>query len=204
MPRLARAEQREETRRRLIESAAAVFARVGFEAAAIDAITEEAGYSRGAFYSNFESKDELFLLLITAHLDAEISTLSKSLARVERAEDLAPAMERRYRVLGENSSWCLLTTEFQLYTMRGGKKAVEFADMYESYRERLGELMSEHADRLGLRSALSPYEFGVSLVALSHGLALQRLSNTTLSTTLPARALGLFTRGALTASTDPE
>ncbi|OZE96526.1 hypothetical protein [Rhodococcoides fascians] len=111
-------------------------------------------------------------------------------------------MERRYRVLGENSSWYLLTTEFQLYTMRGGKKAAEFAKMYESYRERLGALMSEHADRLGMNSTLSPYEFGVSLVALSHGLALQRLSNTEISTTQPARALGLFTRGELTVPTD--
>lgn len=204
MPRLARAEQREETRRRLIESAATVFARVGFEAAAIDAITEEAGYSRGAFYSNFESKDDLFLLLITAHLDAEVTTLTKALSRIERAEDLAPAMERRYRVLGENSTWCLLTTEFQLYAMRGGKKAAEFAEINESYRRRLGALMSEHADRLGLQSSLSPYEFAVSLVALSHGLALQRLSNTEISTTLPARALGLFARGALTVDTPSE
>lgn len=56
-----------------------------------------------------------------------------------------------------------------------------------------------HRDgRLGLQLTLSPYEFAVSLVALSHGLALQRLSNRKIVTTLPATALGLFARGALT------
>lgn len=197
MPRLSRAEQREETRRRLIAAAATVFSRMGFEAAPIDVIAEEAGFSRGAFYSNFDSKDELFLVLLTEHLDAEVTTLGRALDRIGSADELAPAIERRYRVLGEDSSWCLLTTEFQLYAMRGGKKAEEFAAIYESYRERLGELIATHFERLGIESTLNPYEFGVAQVALSHGLALQRAANRALATTLPARALATFMRGAL-------
>ena len=196
MPRLSRAEQREETRRRLIESAAKVFCRLGFEAAPIDVIAEEAGFSRGAFYSNFESKDELFLALLSGHLDAEIETLSRALDRIRTADELAPAIERRYRVLGEDSSWCLLTTEFQLYAMRGGKMAGQFTTIYESYRQRLGELIATHFDRLGIESTLTPYEFGVAQVALSHGLALQRAANKSLASTLPARALATFMRGA--------
>ena len=196
MPRLSRAEQREETRRRLIESAAKVFCSLGFEAAPIDVIAEEAGFSRGAFYSNFESKDELFLALLSGHLDAEIETLSRALDRIRTADELAPAIERRYRVLGEDSSWCLLTTEFQLYAMRGGKMAGQFTTIYESYRQRLGELIATHFDRLGIESTLTPYEFGVAQVALSHGLALQRAANKSLASTLPARALATFMRGA--------
>lgn len=196
MPRLSRAEQREETRRRLIESAAKVFCRLGFEAAPIDVIAEEAGFSRGAFYSNFESKDELFLALLSGHLDAEVETLSRALDRIRTADELAPAIERRYRVLGEDSSWCLLTTEFQLYAMRGGKMAGQFTTIYESYRQRLGELIATHFDRLGIESTLTPYEFGVAQVALSHGLALQRAANKSLASTLPARALATFMRGA--------
>lgn len=194
--RLTRSEQREQTRQRLVESAGKVFCRVGFEAAPIDVIAEEAGFSRGAFYSNFASKDELFLELIRHHLDAEIETLGRSLDRVKSASDLAPAIERRYQVLGEDSGWCLLTTEFQLYTMRGGAKADEFATIYESYRRRLGELIAIHFDRLGIESTLTPYEFGVSQIALSHGLALQRAANGSLKANLPARALATFVRGA--------
>ncbi|CAN5724457.1 TetR/AcrR family transcriptional regulator [soil metagenome] len=197
MPRLSRAEQREVTRQRLIEAAGRVFCRMGFEAAPIDVIAEEAGFSRGAFYSNFESKDELFLELISLHLDAEVDTLGHALDRIKSAHDLAPAIERRYRVLGQVDSWCLLTTEFQLYAMRGGVKADQFGAVYESYRRRLGELIAIHFDRLGIESTLTPYEFGVAQIALSHGLALQRAANRSLKDTLPARALATFVRGAI-------
>lgn len=200
MTRMTRAEQREETRRRLIAAAAGVFCRYGFEAAPIDVIAEDAGFSRGAFYSNFASKDELFLALFRDHLDAEVDTLGRALDRVQSAGDLAPAIEHRYRALGEDPGWCLIATEFQLYAMRGGKMADEFATMYESYRQRLGDLIATHFGRLGIVSTLTPYEFGVAQVALSHGLALQRVVKGPLDTTLPARALATFMRGVLNLS----
>ncbi|MEU8604708.1 TetR/AcrR family transcriptional regulator [Streptomyces parvulus] len=200
MARLTRAQQREQTRRRLIEAAGSVFGRLGFEAAPIEVIAEEAGFSRGAFYSNFESKDELFIELVQNHFDAEIDTLGRALARITHANDLAPTIERRYRTLGENSSWCLLTTEFQMYAMRGGRMAGRFSEIYEDYRRRLGELIALHFDRLGIRSSLTPYEFGAAQIALSHGLALQRAASGVLDTSLPARALATFVRGAITPS----
>lgn len=197
MARLTRNEQKEETRRRLIDSAGKVFARMGFEAAPIDVIAEEAGFSRGAFYSNFESKDEVFLILLKEHLDAEIETLSISMQRIERAEDMVPAIEYRYRVLGESNSWCLLATEFQLYAMRGGKMAAEFTSIYEQYRERLGEIIATQCERLGLKLGILPYELGVAQIALSHGLALQLAGHAHIDGSLSARSLALLLRGAL-------
>lgn len=58
--------RRENTRARLLDAAAQVFAEVGLEGASVEAICERAGFTRGAFYSNFESKDELFLQLTAA------------------------------------------------------------------------------------------------------------------------------------------
>ncbi|MGE0218090.1 TetR/AcrR family transcriptional regulator [Mycolicibacterium sp.] len=197
MARLTRAQQREVTRQRLVDAAAQVFGRTGFEAAPIDLIAEEAGFSRGAFYSNFESKDDLFVALLGHHLDAEVETLGRALDRIQSPQDLAPAIERRYRVLGTDPGWCLLTTEFQLYGMRGGAKSAEFEQVYGSYRQRIGELIARQFDRLGIQSPLSPYEFGISAIALAHGLALQRAVDPTLADTLPGRALAAFVRGAL-------
>ena len=59
MARMSRAEQHAKTRDRLVEAAAKLVARDGYDAVTIDAITEEAGYSRGAFYSNFRTKHEI-------------------------------------------------------------------------------------------------------------------------------------------------
>lgn len=59
--RLSRAEQQERTRSALLDAAIELFIEKGVEATSIEEVTAQAGYSRGAFYSNFESKDDLFL-----------------------------------------------------------------------------------------------------------------------------------------------
>src|SRR5258706_4968023 len=64
MSRLSRAEQRDLTRTRLLDAAEKVFVDRGFHAASVDEVAEEAGYSKGAVYSNFENKDELFLAVL--------------------------------------------------------------------------------------------------------------------------------------------
>jgi hypothetical protein len=57
-------------------------------------------------------------------------------------------------------------------------------------------LIADLCERLGIRLTLTPYEFGVSQIALAHGLALQRASNSSISQGLAARALGVFVSGA--------
>lgn len=71
---------RENTRARLLDAAAQVFAEVGLDGASVEAVCERAGFTRGAFYSNFASKDELFLMLAGAVAAQRISAVR---ARVE-------------------------------------------------------------------------------------------------------------------------
>jgi AcrR family transcriptional regulator len=86
--RLTRTESRLETKTRLLESAAQLFARGGYEGASVDLIAESAGYSKGAFYSNFESKETIFLELLDAHKRREIEGLAQLLARDVSAPEL--------------------------------------------------------------------------------------------------------------------
>ena len=195
--RLTRDEQRAETKRKILAAAARCFAAHGFEGAAIDQIAEEAGFSRGAFYANFKTKEEVFLLLLRDHLEAEVTTLGAALARITDPAELAPMVERRYRNLGKDTDWCLLMTEFQLSAMRSGAHAAESRALFEDYRTRVGTLFAELCDRLALAPALTPYEFGVSQIALAHGLAIQRASNPGIPQGLAARALGIFVGGVL-------
>ncbi|WP_309127570.1 TetR/AcrR family transcriptional regulator [Microbacterium sp.] len=67
--------RRENTRARLLEAASQLFAEVGLEGASVEAICERAGFTRGAFYSNFESKDELFLQLASAVAEQRLATV---------------------------------------------------------------------------------------------------------------------------------
>ena len=196
MPRLSRAEKREETRRALLNSAARCFARSGFEAAAIDVIAEDAGYSRGAFYSNFQSKDEVFLLLLKAHLKAELGSLEDMLAKVQSSDDLISRVAHRYRNLGRDEDWCLLFSEFQLYVMRDGSKASAFKALFDEYRLRLSAMIGECCERIGLTLEITPYELAVSLLSIAHGLSLQRVSNPAIRHTLAAEAIAIFAAGA--------
>lgn len=66
---------RENTRARLLEAAAQVFAEVGLDGASVEAVCERAGFTRGAFYSNFESKDELFLMLAGSVAEVRVSAV---------------------------------------------------------------------------------------------------------------------------------
>lgn len=68
---------RENTRTRLLDAAAQVFAEVGLEGATVEAVCERAGFTRGAFYSNFASKDELFLTLASSVGEARIASVRR-------------------------------------------------------------------------------------------------------------------------------
>jgi len=72
--------RRENTRARLLEAAAEVFAEIGLEGASVEAICERAGFTRGAFYSNFESKDELFLQLSASVAERRLALVRERIA----------------------------------------------------------------------------------------------------------------------------
>lgn len=196
MARLTRAGKKEETRKALIRSAASCFARVGFEASTIDMIAEDADFSRGAFYSHFSSKDEIFLLLLSEHLEADLATLGPALQKVCSPKELIERTQSRYRNLGKDEDWCLLFSEFQLYVMRDGMEAAEFKNLFDDYRAKLGVLIKECCDRIDLKLKITPYELVVSQLAIAHGLSLQRVSNPSIRQSLAADALSIFTSGA--------
>ncbi|MFZ4875680.1 TetR/AcrR family transcriptional regulator [Janthinobacterium sp. Mn2066] len=86
--RLTREQSRAQTRERILASAAIVFTREGYGGASVDRIAEEAGYSKGALYSNFASKDVLFLELVDVHSNSQVSELCRLLDAVHTAEDI--------------------------------------------------------------------------------------------------------------------
>ena len=96
--RLNRAERKERTRTDLLRAARRVFLRHGFHGASLDGIADEAGYTKGAVYSSFESKDALFLAVLAAHYDRRIEEYSKIIVDGESLDEvfqwLMPNMPR--------------------------------------------------------------------------------------------------------------
>lgn len=175
--RLNREESQARTRELLMRSAASCFARLGFEGASVDEIAENAGFSRGAFYSNFLDKDEIFLALLRRHLERDLRDFETILATSNSFEMLADKMAARYRELGDSPDWCLLMAEFQLRVSRANRTDDAFVDTYTSYRITVSRFIEQAFARYGRKGNLTPTELTIALIGLSHGLALERAAS---------------------------
>jgi AcrR family transcriptional regulator len=155
-----------------------VFARQGLHGASVEAVSEEAGFSRGALYSNFKSKEDLFLALYEERIDRRRHELREVMQRAgDPAEGIAPASANVMQSLDREREWFLLYFEFVLHAARDA----EFADRFERLREQgLAELADgivAGLEKAELESTLEPADLALALKALSYGLTLERLVN---------------------------
>jgi AcrR family transcriptional regulator len=127
VPARRRREKREEVRSRLVAAAVGVFFERGYEGASLERVAEAAGFSKGAVYSNFASKDELFFELVSARIDERLEAVraaterrgTKPLAGGGGPESAARAAGRALREVGEaDPEWQLLFLEFWLRCAR--------------------------------------------------------------------------------------
>ncbi|WP_078327334.1 TetR/AcrR family transcriptional regulator [Mycobacteroides salmoniphilum] len=136
--------RREYTRARLMEAALDVFADRGFHGASIENICETAGFTRGAFYSNFAGKDELFFTLFDASSDQLIAALRAALDECRKSpdpistfistiDDRGPAQRR----------WYLISMEFTLYAIREPGAAVVLAEHDARLRREAAAIINE-------------------------------------------------------------
>src|SRR2546423_644283 len=123
--RLPRAERKERTKSELIEAARTVFLRRGFHGASLDEIAEEAGYTKGAVYSNFEGKDELFLAAFEEHFRRRAEVYAEVIFEQDEIEDSYRLVARIWR--GGNAAepkWARLLTEFLVQAARNQARRV--------------------------------------------------------------------------------
>ena len=199
MPRRERVRRqpRTQTREELLDAAARVFARRGFHGASVEAVSEEAGFSTGAVYSNFASKEELFLSLYEERIQRRRRELR---AAVGGAGGGAAGLEAATESVGEvfrgERDWFLLYFEFALHAARNQRFARRFETVREEGVTELAAGLTEGLEHAGLASAIDPGELARAVRALSHGLALERLvDEDSEPEALLARMLALIFRG---------
>lgn len=136
--RLTREEKKQETRKHIMEAGAAVFARMGFHGASIDRIAEEAGYTKGAFYAHFETKETLFMALFEERMKREVTSLTETLGPSFTLDQLIRFLTRSYEQETEESrTWDLLKMEFVLYALREAALRKSFAELVKRTVNRL-------------------------------------------------------------------
>lgn len=146
---------RENTRTRLVEAASLVFAESGVEGSSVEAICERAGFTRGAFYSNFGSKDELLLELIRrvgeekiAQISARVRELHEGgLTRLGPAEIVAGVLDPS----SDDRASVVLMNELHTQAMRDPELARAYLALEAAMNERVAQIVAEVVEIYGLR-----------------------------------------------------
>jgi AcrR family transcriptional regulator len=157
-PPAADSERRRRTRERLMDAAFEVFAEVGVHAASVEAICERAGFSRGAFYSNFESKEELFFALSDREVDKTIARASDIARDVLPAKTpagggdlVAEVVRTMIAFVGGEANWHRIVAEYRLLAMRDGEIAARYVEFARRLNERVGAMLETVTLGAGLR-----------------------------------------------------
>ena len=176
MSRVRTRPTRDDTREKLFEAAARVFEEQGINGASIEAIAAAAGFTRGAFYSNFDSKDELIIAMLEDHVEQSISRIHELLARHRNLADFIDALKKMDRSqqdpLGRSP---LLHMEMILFVARAEKRRPELAKRLRARRKLIVDIVESTARGSGRNGPLNPAWVGAIVLALEDGFRLHRL-----------------------------
>src|ERR1700760_650571 len=176
MSRLRTRPTRDDTRDKLFEAAARVFEEQGIGGASIEAIALAAGFTRGAFYSNFASKDELIIAMIENHVEQSIERMHELLARHKNLADFIDALKTMDRSqqdpLGRSP---LLHMEMILFVSRAEKRRPELAKRLRARRKLIADIVATTAQDSGRHGVPNPAWDGRVVLAMEDGFRLHRL-----------------------------
>jgi AcrR family transcriptional regulator len=203
--RRTQAERRHETREEVLAAASRVFARKGFHGTSLDAVAEEAGFSRGAVYYNFADKEELFLEL----LDRRCAERARDIREVfsTGADDITATAEQAQAAARDaldamigDPEWRALYLEFLAHAARDTGFRRAFAKRTKEMRAALDEVVVERAalvDEAAL--GMSPQELAVVIDALGVGLWAHHMlhGSRAVSPDLFSQAVGLIVDGVV-------
>jgi AcrR family transcriptional regulator len=174
--RLTRSERKEQIRADLIAAAKDVFLRRGYHQASLEEISAEAGWSKGAIFSNFAGKDDLFMAVLEAHNQEQHQEQS---AQMRAGGSLAGGLAFAGRMLADVQvrvpGWTPLLVQFWTHASHSPDLRKRVAAAHEDLLDQYAMIISELAARDGLEFVVPAKEVARSASSLVRGLALERL-----------------------------
>ena len=184
---LTREEKKAETRRQLLDAAATVFARRGFAAASLDEVAEEAGLTKGAVYSNFEGKQDLFDAVIQERLETRMLAIADLVPQGPLEDELAQTVRLLGGIMREQRDWFLLSIEFAIHAARNPELAAGLVAGNRRRRQDVARLIEERSHLAG-PLPVSADRLSIVMNAVIMGVALMQLTEPD----LPDDVLGLI------------
>jgi AcrR family transcriptional regulator len=180
----------------LVDAARTVFLRRGFHGASLDEIAEEAGYTKGAVYSNFEGKDALFLAVLEETFRERAELYAQFVFDHDDIEDSYRAVARIWRELNEHEpEWPRLVTEFFVHASRDDALRKRAHTARERGLDAIAMVVDALAARHGIEFILPTREVARGSGALNRGLAIDQLLDPTLPAELFEEAHAAYMRG---------
>jgi AcrR family transcriptional regulator len=177
--RLSRAEQRAQTRDRVVTAAGALFERQGFHATSVEQVATAAGYTKGAVYSNFASKEDLFLAVYERRVARAVAEMKSEIANApddaEALGELALAAARRAGT--DSDGWLAAFFEFWAHAVRTPDLRERFAALHAKALEPPATALAAYAERRGIQLPDDPRKLTVAIHAVQLGLSLERLTS---------------------------
>lgn len=153
--------RRAATRERLLDAARDLLAHDGIQGASVELICERAGFTRGAFYSNFSSKDDLILAMFNREKNIMFQSLkaaadTDSLKGMDTLASIVAIMERFFDLHPANREWFLVRSEFAIHGLRHDEVGQEFTDAWRQTKTEFMGLLVSVLNALGRRLTIDP------------------------------------------------
>jgi AcrR family transcriptional regulator len=195
MARLTRAESQARTREQLVDTAKELFLRDGYSVTSLEKVADEAGYSKGAVYSNFRGKDELCLAVLDRIHDEQVNLVASALAGAEGMEGLLTAFQAwAERSIGDEA-WTALEVEFATNARRDPHVRAELASRDKAIRDTIAGLLAGYAERFGITLPMPAGDAATALLSLGIGLGVQRAIDPTIPVHVLPDVIRLFAGG---------
>ncbi|MCY8673422.1 TetR/AcrR family transcriptional regulator [Bacillus haynesii] len=196
--RLTQKERKEETRQLLLESAVEIFSELGFHGASVEKIAEHAGFSKGAVYSNFKSKEELFLALLEQQMNLQVNNIDQIINKQHSVSYFIETMNDHFvSVVKENQKWMILNMEFLLYVMRNESVRYKWSCMIRDSVDRISKSVAKLMSKENHEVTLSSEEIAWTIFSLENGLAIFNFIN---GESVPMNLYGKALKNLLSAS----
>jgi AcrR family transcriptional regulator len=192
---LSRREKQQRTRTSLLKAAAQLFCKRGLEGTSIDEVAQAAGYTKGAFYANFKSKEELFLVMLDERFSSELQRLDRALAGTQEPHEEALAAAADFIHFASDDEWQSLYFQFLAHAARNEDFRQELATRQRAMRDRLAEVFGRWKDGIGLEPALPLEDITAMTFFMADGFLVNRIIEPGLSEDLYTTMVGVFLRG---------
>ncbi len=196
-----RVERSDATRAALVRSASRLIGELGMNGASIDRIAADAGYTKGAFYVHFASKEDMFLALLDEHFSAEVMRLDAVLEGTgDPAQEARAAAEGFLARIDSEPEWRGLYRELAGHAARNEPFRRQFAARQSDLRERMATVFERWAHDLGATPSVPARDVAAMVMFMADGFLFGRAIEPDLDPVLYGRMFEVFLHGLMAVS----